>query len=164
MDKSSSAPVRRSAHHGADASRRQQIHLLAEIGRLQAEGSDTGRSGYCARVSVIRAGYLCGGRTLCDSLPGRHNTGKLVRKIRQQQHGERAQQIASWVNHNYSSMEKLTRSALGWRRCPGSVGRSQPGRISKTLKRSAESAFRCGCRHAACGSEIRIARSAQQKV
>ena len=145
---------------------RQRIISWREISRLQAEGSDTGRSRILRESFSYQGLDTCAVDGLCATrCPVGIDTGKLVRKIRQRQHGEHAQRIASWVNHNYSSMEKLTRSAL---RLAGVaqdlLGDRNLSRISKTLREISGKRlplWSAAMPRAAAG--IRITRSAQRK-
>lgn len=116
---------------------RQRIISWREINRLQSDGSDADR------LKTLRDSFDYQGLDTCaaDGLcaircPVAIDTGRLVKKIRQQAQGRRAQQVATWVNRNFSTVEKLTRTGL---RLVGVaqdlLGDRNLGRISASLRK-----------------------------
>ena len=116
---------------------RQRIISWREICRLQADGSDS-RRWQAFRDSFEYQGLeTCAADGLCAlRCPVGIDTGRLVKKLRQQQQGKRAQRVATWVNRNFSTVEKLTRTGL---RLAGAaqhlLGDRNLSRISRSLRK-----------------------------
>ena len=117
---------------------RQRIISWREINRLKSDGSDA------KRLKTLQESFSYQGLDTCavDGLcaircPVGIDTGRLVKKIRHQGQGKRAEQLASWINRNFSTAEKLTRTGL--RLAGGAqdlLGDRNLGRISATLRRA----------------------------
>ncbi len=99
--------------HAITLSPRQRIVSLRELARLEALGDDP------ERYQVISADYQYQGIDTCavDSLcwlacPVGIDTGKMTKKLRAQQHGEKAQKVADWVAGHFAAVTTAVRASL----------------------------------------------------
>ncbi len=99
--------------HAITLSPRQRIVSLREIARLEALGTEP------LRYKQIQADYPYQGIDTCavDSLcwlscPVGIDTGKMTKKLRAGQHGEKAQKVADWAANHFGGVARAVRAGL----------------------------------------------------
>jgi len=116
---------------------RQRIISWREINRLRADRSDVDRLQELSDSFEYQGVETCAADGLCAlRCPVEIDTGKLIKRIRQQQQGTQAEWFASWLSRNFSTAEMLTRNSL---RLVGAVqdmfGDRNLSNISQTLRK-----------------------------